>query len=61
MKTSLRERDRRILQAISECDAFIDRESPRRADLRPAEVQRTLDFYIAHKQALINRLAGVTE
>lgn len=46
------EQTRRILQAIEECDRFIAKESPRSAELRPADVQQTLDFYIAHRAKL---------
>jgi hypothetical protein len=47
-----REQTRKILQAIEECDLFIAKESPRNASLRPADVQKTLDFYIAHRAKL---------
>lgn len=51
------EHKRRILEAIAECDAFIAKESPRNASLRPADMQQHLDFCIAHKQKLIDMLA----
>ena len=47
-----KEQTRRILQAIEECDRFIAKESPRSADLRPADIQQHLDFCIAHKAKL---------
>lgn len=43
---------RRIHQAIAECDKFIAKESGRRADLRPADVQKHLDFCISHRAKL---------
>ena len=42
----------RIQQAIDECDRFIAKEEPRRADLRPAGVQQHLDFCKEHKVKL---------
>ncbi len=51
------EHDKRILQAIGECDRFIDKESPRIAHLRPEKTQQHLDFCIEHKQNLINMLS----
>ena len=50
--TPSREQTRKILQAIEECDAFIAKESPRNANSRPAGIQKTLDFYIAHRAKL---------
>lgn len=41
-----------ILSAIAECDRFIDLEEKRDPALRPADVQKTLDFYKAHKARL---------
>ncbi len=52
-----REETRRILQAIEECDRFIAKESPRNASLRPADVQKTLNFYIAHRAKLAGMIA----
>lgn len=49
---------RRIHQAIAECDKFIDKESGRRADLRPADVQQHLDFCVAHRAKLEAMLAA---
>lgn len=42
------EQARRVIQAIAECQRFIDLEDPRRADLRPADVQQHLDFCKQH-------------
>ncbi len=50
-------RDRRIVEAISECDRYIAREGSRSSDLRPAEVQQTLDKTITHRAKLIAMLA----
>lgn len=51
------EQERRILQAIAECDAFITKEGRRAADLRPASAQQHLDFCISHKAKLAGALA----
>ena len=42
----------RIIQAIEECDRFIAKESSRRADLRPTDMQQHLDFCISHRKKL---------
>lgn len=49
---------RRILESIAECDRFIAKESPRSADLRPADVAQRLEFSLAHRQKLIDLLAA---
>ena len=51
-----KERSRRILQAIEECDRFINKESPRDPELRPAETQKILDSYINHRAKLVGML-----
>ena len=43
---------KRTMDALAETARFIEKESPRRADLRPADVQKHLDFCIAHKSRL---------
>jgi hypothetical protein len=52
---------KRTQEALEQTIRFIAKESPRRADLRPAEVQEHLDFCITHKvrleQAIENYLA----
>lgn len=48
--------EQRVLQAIAECDAFINKEGPRAADLRPASAQQHLDYCIQHKTKLIAML-----
>ena len=48
---------KRVLQAIAECDAYISKEGPRNADLRPASVQQHLDHCIQHRATLIAALA----
>jgi len=47
---------RKIVEAISECQRFIDIESPRSADLRPADVAQHLAFCHTHKAKLIKML-----
>lgn len=53
-----KEQERRVIQSIQECDAFIAREDARDANLRPADVQKVLDHYKAHRQKLIDMLAA---
>lgn len=48
----------RVKQAISECDAFITKESQRPAATRPADMQKHLDFCIAHKARLLGMIGG---
>lgn len=43
---------KRAQDALAETIRFIEKESPRRADLRPSDVQKHLDFCIAHKARL---------
>lgn len=47
---------RKILEAIAECDRYIALEGKRSADLRPADVAKTLAFYHQHRANLIARL-----
>lgn len=53
-----KDQTRRVLEAIAECDRFIAKEEPRRADLRPAQVAKTLAHAKAHKIKLIGMLAA---
>lgn len=55
--TKTKETTRKILEAIAECDRFIAKEEPRRADLRPVEVARILEHAKTHKAKLIGMLA----
>jgi len=45
--------NKRILKSIKECDQFISKESARDPDLRPPDVQKILDDYVAHREKLI--------
>lgn len=42
----------KINAAIADCDRYIDREEKRAADLRPAEVQKRLEWMKQHKAKL---------
>ena len=42
-----------ILSAIADCDRYIAIESPRSADLRPAEITKLLAWYVAHRAKLV--------
>jgi hypothetical protein len=46
----------KILQAIAECNRYIALEGARSADLRPADIQKLLDWYIAHRAKLLTML-----
>lgn len=48
----------RTERAIAECDRYIALEGARAADLRPANVQATLDSYIAHRAKLAQQLTA---
>jgi hypothetical protein len=50
------DRRQRIATAIAECDRYIAKESPRAADLRPADVADRLAYYIAHRAKLVAML-----
>ena len=41
-----------IRSAIADCDRFINKESARIPELRPASVASLLDWYIAHRAKL---------
>jgi hypothetical protein len=51
-----KEQNQRILEAIADCNKFIAKESARNSALRPADVQKTLNFYIQHRNRLIEML-----
>jgi hypothetical protein len=52
------EKTRKIIQAIAECDRFIENEEKRSADLRPAAVAQHLEFCKNHRLKLIAMLAA---
>ncbi len=58
MEKMTKEQTRRVLEAIAECDRYIAKEEPRRADLRPADVAKHLEFCKTHKAKLIGMLAA---
>lgn len=43
---------RRVLESIQECGTFIEREEKRDATIRPADMQKHLEFCKAHKARL---------
>lgn len=47
----------KVKSAIADCDRYINKEDGRRADLRPADVQKRLDGYKAHRAELLAMLA----
>ncbi len=48
---------RNILSAIADCDRYIAKESARAEDLRPAEIQQRLDYYMRHRAKLAGMLS----
>lgn len=46
----------RVEQALEETQRYIDKESARADDLRPANIQALLERYIAHKVTLTRML-----
>lgn len=56
--TSQTQTSRKIIEAIQECDRFIAKEEPRRNDLRPADVAKTLAFYKQHRLKLAAMLGA---
>ena len=56
-ETMTAETRRKIIESIEETQRFITKEEKRNSDLRPAAVQKTLDFYKAHKIKLNGMLA----
>jgi len=49
----------RIHSAIADCDRYIAKESPRRADLRPVDIAALLDWYSAYRAKLVSMLEAV--
>lgn len=45
-----------IQAAIADCNRYIAKEGARSADLRPAQVAKLLDWYIAHRAKLLAML-----
>ena len=56
MSQLTKDQQRRVLEAIGDCDRFIEREEKRSADLRPADVAKHLEFCKQHKVNLISML-----
>ena len=46
-----------IQSAIQDCDRYIAKEGARDANLRPAEIAKLLDWYMAHRAKLLAMLA----
>lgn len=53
-----KERSRKILEAIAECDRFIAKEEPRNPELRPADMAQHLEFCKQHKAKLVGMLCA---
>lgn len=49
---------RSIQGAIADCNRYIALEGARSADLRPADIAKLLDWYIAHRAKLLAMLAA---
>ena len=50
--------ERRVIEAIAECDRYIAKESPRPADTRPTWAAKHLAFCEQHRIKLITMLAN---
>lgn len=50
------EQERKVRQAIAECDRYIAKEGPRDPELRPAWAQKALDHAYSHKAKLLRAL-----
>lgn len=48
----------RVFQAIADCERFIDKEARRDSALRPADMQKHLDYCVAHKAKLIEMVGS---
>ena len=46
----------KINEAIADCNRYIEKEGSRASDLRPAEIQKLLDWYHAHRAKLLDKL-----
>ena len=53
-----KDRQRKIIEAIAECDRYIAKEGARAFDLRPASAMQHLDFCAAHKVKLLAMLGA---
>ena len=53
--------ERKIREAIAECDSYIAKESSRDDDLRPDEIKKLLGWYFTHREKLIEMLKGQTD
>jgi hypothetical protein len=50
------EQTRRINQAITECNVFIEKENKCSVDIRPSATQKHLDFCVSHRIKLMKML-----
>lgn len=55
------EQRKQVESAIKQCDRYIDKEGSRSADLRPAQTQKLLDWYIQHRSKLQGMLEGTNK
>ena len=53
------EQIRKLTAALAECNRFIAIESAKSADLRPAETQQLLDWYMAQRDRLQSQMVGL--
>lgn len=47
-----------VRSAVADCNRYIAKEGSRAADLRPADVAKRLEWYIAHRAKLLAMLEG---
>ena len=55
-ETLTNEQRRKIIEAIADCNRFIEREEKRDASLRPTNVSATLSRYKAHITRMVRSL-----
>lgn len=53
-----KDQERRVVEAIADCDRYIAKERARSPSLRPADVQKRLDWHIEHRAKLISMIGG---
>ena len=53
------EQIRKLTAALAECNRFIAIESAKSADLRPAETQQLLDWYMAQRDRLQSQMVAL--
>ena len=53
-----KEQERRVIEAIADCDKYIAKEGARNPSLQPADTEKLLQWYIGHRTKLTEMLAS---